>query len=128
MKQLTEEQFELCQEYLAMISCIEEGFEYVKASFTDFSKTEGDLILSDILEALAMIASTNTILERLFATDESILKTITSFQNVIDAAFKLEEHFEQYDTKVKNINDYLYPTFSTWKSTIQNAVSGFIAQ
>jgi len=32
-----------------MLSGIEDGFVYVIASFIDFSKTEGELVLTDIL-------------------------------------------------------------------------------
>ena len=122
MKPLTEEQFDLCQQYLNMVSCIDEGFTYVSASFLDFSKTEGDVVLSDILQALTLIAHVNTLLERLLAEDESIQQAITHFQNVMAQAFKLEGQFDRYDTKMKIINDFLYPAFSAWSDSIQNAL------
>jgi len=54
-QQLTEEQFDLFQQYLNMVSEIEDGFVYVIASFIDFSKREGELVLTDILQALTSI-------------------------------------------------------------------------
>ncbi len=128
MKQLTVEQFELCLQYLNLISGIEEGFEYITASFSDFSKTEGDIILSDILEALTMIAQTNMILGPLFIEDESIQQTIRNFQNVINAAFQLEGHFDEYDKMVKVVSNFLLPTFSNWKVSARNSLSGYIVQ
>ena len=128
MKQLTEEQFDLCQQYLNMVSGIEEGFAYVRASFTDFSKTEGDLVLTDILQALTSITHSNTLLERLLADDESVQQAIMNFQDVTDAAFKLEGHFDHYDTKIKMINDFLYPAFSAWREMIENALVRYVAQ
>lgn len=128
MNQLSVEQFELCLQYLNLISGIEEGFEYITASFTDFSKTEGELILSDILEALTMIAHTNIILGPLFIEDESIQQTIRNFQNVIYAAFQLEGHFDEYDKKVKVVSSFLLPAFSNWKVSARNSLSGYIVQ
>lgn len=80
MKQLSEEQFDLCHQYLNMLSGIEKGFAYVITSFIDFSKTEGDLVLSYILQALTTIAHTNTLLERLLADDELIQQVISNFR------------------------------------------------
>ena len=49
MTTLTEDQVQLVREYTTMLQNIDEAFEYVVASFSDYSKTEGDLVLSDIL-------------------------------------------------------------------------------
>lgn len=72
MKQLTEENIDLCQQYLNMISEIEEGFAFVTASFTDFNKREGNLVLSDILQALTTITYSNTLLQWLLTDDETV--------------------------------------------------------
>lgn len=128
MKQLTEEQFDLFQQYLNMVSGIEDGFVYVIASFTDFSKTEGDLVLTDILQALTSIKYSNTLLERLLVEDESVQQAIINFQDVTDAAFKLEGYLDDYNIKIKVVNDFLYPTFSAWREMIENALVGYVAQ
>lgn len=128
MKQLTEEQFYLFQQYLNMVSGIEDGFVYVIASFTDFSKTEGDQVLTDIIQALTSITYSNTLLERLLIEDESVQQAIINFQDVKDVAFKLEGYLDDYDIKVKVVNDFLYPAFSAWREMIENALVGYIAQ
>lgn len=128
MKKLTKVQFDLCQQYLNMVSGIEEGFANVINSFMDLSKTEGDLVVSEILQALTAIAYTNTLLERLLVDNESIQQVITNFQDVIVAAFKLDGHFDHYDIKIKIINDFLYPSFSTWIEIIQNVLGRYVSQ
>lgn len=128
MKQLTEEQFELCHKYLVMINAIDEGFSYVIASFTDYSKTEGDLVLSDIFQALNSIAQTNVLIDRLLVEDELVQQAIENFQDVTDAACKLDGHFGQYDTKINIINTYLYPAFLAWRDIIWNALSRYVSQ
>ncbi|MFJ8529622.1 hypothetical protein [Bacillus sp. NPDC094106] len=128
MKQLTEENFDLCQQYLNMISEMEEGFEYVIASFTDFSKTEGDLVLSEIFRSLNRIAHTNLLFEQLFSDDESLQQAITNFSDVADAAFMLDGNFDDYGRKMNVINEYLYPAFSAWRNTVQSALVQYVMQ
>jgi hypothetical protein len=43
MTNFTEEQITLIQEYTQLLSSIKEGFEYITASYSDYSKTEGDV-------------------------------------------------------------------------------------
>lgn len=59
MSTSTEEHIHLVQQYREMLDSIEEGFKYVLASFQDYSKTEGDLVLSDIFAAFLQIAQVN---------------------------------------------------------------------
>jgi hypothetical protein len=128
MNKLTEENFVLFQQYLNMISLVEEGFAYVKASFTDYTKTEGELVLSDILQAFTSIAQSNTLLEQLLADDESVQKAIKMFQPVIAAVFKLEGQLEHCDVKMNIIREFLYPAFATWKEIIWNALNRYVSQ
>ena len=67
MEPLTEEQVYLVREYLDLLSSIQEGFEYVIASYEDYSKTEADLVQSDIFSAFVQIISSNEDLEKVFA-------------------------------------------------------------
>ena len=128
MNQLTEAQFDVCQQYLSMLDCIEEGFTYIIASFKDFSKTESELVLSDILEALTSIANANTLLSRLLVEDESIQKAILSFEDVTEAATALYGQFNQYNMKTRIINDLFYPAFATWRDIVQNALTKYVVQ
>lgn len=128
MKQLTQENFVLCQQYLDMVCVVGEGFAYVISSFTDFSKTEGDLVLSDIFQALSGITQTNVLIERLLADDESVQQAIGNFQDVTDVASQLDGCFDDYDRKVRVITYSLYPAFSIWKDMVHNALVKYVVQ
>lgn len=128
MKNLPEENFELCHQYLNLINVIEEGFTYVISSFTDLNKTEGDLVLFDIIHALTRIAQTNTLLEQVLADDTSVQQAIADFQNVTNAAFKLDGNFDNYHMKLKIVNGLLYPSFSDWNNIVQGALGKYVIQ
>ena len=59
MTTLTEEQTHLVREYTEMLVNVIEAFEYVVACFADYAKTEGDLILSDILSSFVQLIQVN---------------------------------------------------------------------
>jgi hypothetical protein len=128
MNHLTEANFNLCQQYLNMVSVIDEGFSYVISSFTDYSKTEGELVLSDIIQALTSIAQTNTLLEQGLADDPSVQRVIASFQDVANEALKLDDFKNDFNMKMTIINELLYPSFSAWKDIVQNAIGKYIKQ
>jgi hypothetical protein len=128
MNHLTEANFNLCQQYLNMVSVIDEGFSYVISSFTDYSKTEGELVLSDIILALTSIANTNTLLEQVLEDDPSVQQLIASFQDVANEALKLDDFKNDFNMKMTIINELLYPSFSAWKDIVQNAIGKYIKQ
>jgi hypothetical protein len=128
MNRLTEEQWRLCQQYINMVFVIEEGFKYVKDSFTDFTKTEGDRVLVDIYQSLLTITQTNIVLEQLFIDNEEIQQSIKEFTKVIDVAIQLDGHFDDYNKKVNVVNEYLYPSFIVWKESIQIAMKSYVTQ
>ncbi|MCA1061369.1 hypothetical protein LCL96_20850 [Rossellomorea aquimaris] len=57
---LDEIQYELVSQYVAMLETIKEALNYVEASFTDLSKTEGDRVLSDVFMAIEQISESNS--------------------------------------------------------------------
>lgn len=118
MTTLTEDQVQLVREYTAMLQNVDEAFEYVIASFIDYSKTEGDSILSDILTAFVQIIQVNEDLTTIFHDNEELKKSILDFQKVVVAAEKLDGTFEKSQEKQEVVQQFLYPTYKQWYDTI----------
>lgn len=66
---LTEEQLDVLHHYKELLASINEGFEYIITSYSDYSKTEGDVILSDIFAAFTQVIQVNEDLKVLFRKD-----------------------------------------------------------
>jgi len=118
MTTLTEEQTHLVREYTEMLVNVDEAFEYVVASFTDYSKTEGDLILSDILSAFVQLIQVNEDLTAFYYDNMDLQNSILNFQEVISAAEKLNGIFEKSQEKQEVVQQYLYPAYKKWYESI----------
>ena len=118
MTTLTEEQTHLVREYTEMLLNVAEAFEYVVASFTDYSKTEGDLILSDIFSAFVQLIQVNDDLTTIYHDNTEVKNSILNFQEVINAAEKLNGIFEKSQEKQEVIQQYLYPAYKKWYESI----------
>lgn len=118
MTTLTEDQTQLVREYTEMLVNLEEAFEYVVASFTDYSKTEGDLILSDILSAFVQLIQVNEDLMTIYDDNMDVKNSILNFQEVINAAEKLNSIFEKSHEKQEVVQQYLYPIYKNWYESI----------
>lgn len=59
MTTLTEEKVDILHYYMELLASIEEGFEYLIASFSDYSITEGDVILIDIFAVFNQVILVN---------------------------------------------------------------------
>ena len=123
MEHLTEEQVHLIREYLDMLSSIEEGFEYVIASYEDYSKTEADLILSDIFSAFVQIISSNENLEKVFAEHKDITHVLQEFHQVVVASEKLTGLFDKTNAKQAIVNEDIFPAYQAWHSKIEPLLS-----
>lgn len=128
VNQLVEEQYHLCKQYLNLLTGIDEGFTYVIASFTDYSKTEGDRVLSDILFSFYTIGQTNTILCQLVENDETLKLAISDFTKVLHASFQLEGDFIDNSWRMHVINNSLHPIFTSWRETIQSLLFRYVEQ
>ena len=120
MTTLTEEQLKLVLEYTTMLQNIEEAFEYVVASFSDYSKTEGDLIFSDILSSFVQLIQVNAVLTTIYHDNVEMKNSILSFQEVITAAEKLDGKFEVSQEKQQVVQQDLYPAYKQWYDSIQS--------
>lgn len=118
MTTLTEDQTQLVREYTEMLVNLEEAFEYVVASFTDYSKTEGDLVLSDILSAFVQIIQVNNDLTTIYHENTEIKKSILNFQTVVASAEKLDGIFEKSQKKQEVVQQSLYPAYKKWFDSI----------
>ena len=118
MATLTEEQTNLVREYTEMLVNVDEAFEYVVASFSDYAKTEGDLILSDILSAFVQLIQVNEDLTTVYHDNMDVQNCILNFQEVINAAEKLNGIFEKSQEKQEVVQQYLYPAYKKWYESI----------
>jgi hypothetical protein len=126
INQLDEKQYTLIHQYTEMLETVEKAFEYVESSFNDYSKTEGDLVLSDIFAALGQISSSNLLLKKLFQEENEILRVIETFDEVPKQALKLENDFDDQNAKEKVIKESLSPAFSAWKMEVEKVLQPYV--
>lgn len=122
---LDEKQYELVSQYVGMLDTIEEALNYVEASFTDLSKTEGDQVLSDVFMAIGQISESNPLLKELF-DEEGIQKALTGFDTVTDQAWKLDGQLDNSAFKQRIVQDNLSQAFSSWKATIETELNPYL--
>jgi len=118
MTTLTEEQTHLVREYTEMLVNVDEAFEYVVASFSDYSKTEGDLVLSDILWSFVQLVKVNDDLTTIYHDNIEVKNSIRDFKEIISAAEKLNGIFEKSQEKQEVVQQYLYPAYKKWYESI----------
>jgi hypothetical protein len=123
---LDEKQYELVSQYVGMLDTIEEALKYVEASFTDFSKTEGDQVLSDVFMAIGQISESNHLFKEIFDGREGIQKALTQFDTVTDQAWKLDGQLDNNTVKQSIVQEILSPAFSTWKTSIENELKSYL--
>lgn len=123
---LDEKQYELVSQYVGMLDTIEEALNYVEASFTDLSKTEGDQVLSDVFMAVGQISESHRLLSEIFDGREEIRNALTGFDTVTDQAWKLDGQLENNSVKQSIVQENLSPAFSTWKVAIKNELNPYL--
>lgn len=128
MIQLSTENFNFLSQYSETLNIIEEGFDYVLASFNDLTLIHSDIIIGDLILALTSIANANVTLKRLFEKNEIPLQFITEYQTVIESVFLLEGQFNNLYTQIDIITHQIYPYFISWKKKIQNVLRKHIQQ
>jgi hypothetical protein len=124
--QLDEKQYNYIGQYTEMLQTVEEAFEYVESSFEDYTKTEGDRVLTDIFAALAQIESGNLLLMEVFKGENEVLKAFENFAEIPKQALKLESSFNNQNVKGKVIKESLSPTFSAWKMEVEKTLMPFV--
>lgn len=115
---LTEEQVDVLHHYKELLVSIEEGFIYILASFSDYAKTEGDVILIDIFSAFNQVIHVNADLLVLFKEDAHMVAAFEDFEEVVSAAEKVDGLFEKSQEKEQVVNQTLYPAYKKWLNQI----------
>ncbi|MGD7023331.1 hypothetical protein ACQCVK_12095 [Rossellomorea vietnamensis] len=122
---LDETQHTFVGEYSEMLSTIEEAFHYVIASLKDYEKTEGDTVLTDIFQAFAQIAESNTLLKSLFTDQPSVTAAIDHYEEVTNQAMKLDGSFADQNLKETVIKENLYPAFAAWHGEVSRELGPY---
>ncbi|KAF0818987.1 MULTISPECIES: hypothetical protein [Cytobacillus] len=126
MLTLTEEQYVFIKEYSDLLFTIDEAFDYIVKSFSDFSKTEGERLLGDIFQAFPQVASAHEQLSQFVQGNESFLKTIADISAVADHAEQFIQNFDDLPVRQEIISKKLYPAFAEWHENIQQELNPYI--
>ncbi|WP_404322638.1 hypothetical protein LG298_23595 [Cytobacillus firmus] len=123
---LTEEQYLFMKEYSDLLYTIDEAFDYIVKSFSDFSKTEGERLLGDIFQAFPQVASAHEQLSQLVQDNEPMLNAIADIITVADQAELLIQNFDDLPIRQEIISKKLYPAFAEWHKNIQQELNPYI--
>jgi hypothetical protein len=123
---LTNAQHELTNQYFNLLNTIEEAFEYVIASFSDYGKTEGDRILADLFAALVQVAESHETLQEIFKEEKQLISVLNRFNGVLQQATKLNGQLKDPNQIEKVIIESLYPAFTTWREMVQRELQPHI--
>ncbi|QVY61206.1 hypothetical protein [Cytobacillus gottheilii] len=126
MLKVTEDQHVLIKEYTDVLNTVEEAFEYIVDSFTNLEKTEGDVLLADVFQALPQIVTVNEQLSILFQDYPSIQKVLQVFDVVMEKAELLDGNFGNAQVKQTVIREQLYPAFAAWSVMIQQELKPYV--
>ncbi|MEK3857143.1 hypothetical protein [Cytobacillus sp. FSL H8-0458] len=126
MLTLTEEQYLFLKEYSDLLYTIDEAFDYIVKSFSDFSKTEGERLLDDIFQAFPQVAAAHEQLSQLVQDNQPMLKAIADISTVADQAELLIQNFEDLPVRQEIISKKLYPAFAEWHKNIQQELNPYI--
>ncbi|EMI09484.1 hypothetical protein NOW01_05775 [Anoxybacillus salavatliensis] len=129
MIQLTPEQLTVVRQYAALLDTIEEGFHYVIESFTNYERTQGDVVLADIFTAFGQIDRANErSLAHFFADDVALLNDIQRFSSVVEEAWKLDGKLHDPNEKQKIIEKHVAPAFEAWKVSMMQHLRPYVEQ
>ncbi|MBG9544745.1 hypothetical protein ABE29_18805 [Cytobacillus firmus] len=112
-------------QYTGLLDTMEEAFDYVLESFTDFQRTEGDRVLIDIFAGLEEVAKANLQLTDLFQDETSIMNALNGFDTVVEKAGLLEGSFSDPSKKAELVKNHIFPAFSAWKSAIREELKPY---
>lgn len=126
MLTLTDEQYLFLKEYSDLLYTIDEAFDYIVKSYSDFSKTEGERLLSDIFQAFPQVASAHEQRSQLVQDNQPMLKVIVDISTVADQAELLIQNFDDLPVRQEIISKKLYPAFAEWHNSIQQELNPYI--
>ncbi|MFJ8266906.1 hypothetical protein [Peribacillus asahii] len=115
---LTEEQYQLIQQYTELVRTVNEAFTYVVTSFDDLSYTEGDTVLSDIFTALQQLSGANSQLTILFKDLDAVNESIMQFSQVVEGVDKLDSVWGNVEARQQFIRETLAPAYTSWSERV----------
>ncbi|WP_027409298.1 hypothetical protein [Anoxybacteroides tepidamans] len=125
---LASAQMETVYKYYLLLETIKEGFDYIEESFTNYERTQADMVLTDILKAFESINATNAYLSQWLTEEPCIIHGLERFTDVLEEAMALEGQLEDMNAKQRVIQQRLSPAFQEWKRTIQEALQPYVQQ
>ena len=129
MVHLTPEQLTVVRQYAALLDTIEEGFHYVIESFANYERTQGDVVLADILEAFDQIDAVNErSFAQFFAGEEAVLHELKRFSSVIEEAWKLDGKLHDPNAKQQIVEKHVAPAFEAWKVSVMQHLRPYVEQ
>ncbi|WP_461201895.1 hypothetical protein [Anoxybacillus sp. TBDG-1] len=129
MVHLTSEQLTVVRQYAALLDTIKEGFQYVKESFVDYERTQGDVVLADILEAFDQIDTVNErSFAQFFADDIALLNELQRFSSVVEEAWKLDGNLHDPHAKQQIVEKHVAPAFEAWKVSVMQHLRPYVEQ
>ncbi|WP_445613089.1 hypothetical protein [Geobacillus sp. YF-1] len=128
MEPLTSDALDIIRQYAALLETVEEGLDYVAASFSDPRRMHADVLLSDVLLALGKIGETNVYLCRLFAAEGELTGEIERFAEVLAAAAALDGQFADLAAKERIVCERLSPAFQAWKTAVSGRLRRYVVQ
>ncbi|RDI40110.1 hypothetical protein [Falsibacillus pallidus] len=124
--EMTKEQLEFCKQYTGLIETVNEALDYVVASFSDFEKTEGDVVLNDVIQAFVQIAQSHVSLEVLFQDDKEVVQGIQSFSNVLNQLERLEGKMDDLTLRSDIITNDVAPAYRSWSTDMLSKLQPYI--
>ena len=129
MVKLSHEQLAVIQQYVALLETIEEGFAYVCESFTNYERTQGDVVLADIFTAFDQIDAVNErSFAQFFAGEEAVLHELKRFSSVIEEAWKLDGKLHDPNAKQQIVEKHVAPAFEAWKVSVMQHLRPYVEQ
>ncbi|MFB5282840.1 hypothetical protein [Peribacillus sp. Hz7] len=122
---LTEEQYQLIQQYTELVRTVNEAFTYVVTSFDDLSYTEGDTVLSDIFTALQQLSGANSQLTILFKDLDAVNESIMQFSQVVEGVDKLDSVWGNVEARQQFIRETLAPAYTSWSEHVLHVLQPY---
>ncbi|MRX72199.1 hypothetical protein GJU40_08545 [Bacillus lacus] len=126
MPNLTPDQYSLLSYYYHLLNTVEEGLEYVSASYDHYSYTEGSKVFSDILSAFYHIDSSHSVILLISEAFPGISEEILKFDEVISTLEEYESSLVEYSYQTALAARGLLPVFLIWKKAVQNVIAPII--
>ncbi|RXS84163.1 hypothetical protein [Geobacillus sp. PK12] len=128
MARLTDAALDIIRQYTSLLETIEEGLDYVEASFSDPRRMHADVLLRDILLALGKIGETNVYLCELFAGESDLVGHIERFADVLEAAAALGGQLSDAAARERIVCGRLSPAFQAWKLAVEDGLRRYVVQ